>query len=149
VLGGTGAEGDIGPAHCMGHPPSEKSTGFSFVPKSFLPIVESIRLSGSIGVTTFSRAGVAFRHVTSRCRHVAMNQTALRDSNRDRTQRCTRYWCFSDWLIISNEIKFFESKSVDRESIVWWWSGHEVSCVVDVSSYNQSCLGLLSCLALL
>jgi hypothetical protein len=49
-----------------------------------------------------------------------MNQIALKDSNRDHTQRCTHYWCFSNWLIISNEIKFFENKSIDRESIVWW-----------------------------
>ncbi len=101
---------------------------FSFVPKSFFLIVETIRLLDSTGITTFNRVDVAFRHVTSRCKHVAMNQVALRDSNRDRTQRCTRYWCFSNWLIISNEIKFFENKSIDRESVVWWRSRHKTNC---------------------
>jgi hypothetical protein len=91
VLGGTGAEGDIDSAHCMSHPSSEKSTDFSFVSKFFFLIVESIRLLDSIEITTFNRVDVAFRHVTSRCKHVAMNQIALKDSNRDHTQRCTHY----------------------------------------------------------
>ncbi len=127
---------DIDSAHCMSHFSSENSQMFSFVSKFFFFIVESIRLLDSIEVTTFNRVDIAFRHVTSRCRHVAMNQVALRNSNRDRTQRCTRYWCFSNWLIISNEIKFFESKSIDRESVVWWWREHEMSYVIDLSSCN-------------
>ncbi len=108
-------------AHYMSHPSSEKSTVLLFLSsKSSSFVFESIRLLGPIGVTTPSRADVAFRHVTSRCRHVAMNQVALGGSNRDRTQRCTRYCCFLDWLIIANGIKSFGRRSIGWESVFWW-----------------------------
>ncbi len=109
--------------HYMSHSSSEKFTEFIFLSsKFFFFIVESIRLLDSIEIIIFNRVDVIFRHNTSRCKHVATNQIALRNSNRDRIQKCTRYWCFSNWLIIWNKIKLFENKSIDRESVVWWWS---------------------------
>jgi hypothetical protein len=58
---------------------------FFFVSKFFFFIVESIRFWNSIEIITFNRVDVAFQHVTSWCKHVAINQVAFRDLNRDRT----------------------------------------------------------------
>ncbi len=99
-------ERNIDSAHYINHFSFEKFIIIFFVFEILFFHSTSIRFLNSIEITTLNRIDVA------------KDQFCCDELNRRFDLAC--YWCFSDWLIVANEIKFFRRKLIDCETIVWW-----------------------------